>query len=87
MDKQEKAATIKAFARSDKDVGSADVQIAVLTKRITHLTEHLKGHSKDHSSSRGLTAMVNRRRKLLSYLDRTAHTRYLELIQRLSLRH
>jgi small subunit ribosomal protein S15 len=87
MDKQDKAATIKEFARSDKDVGSADVQIAVLTRRITHLTEHLKLNRKDHSSRRGLAAMVNRRRKLLSYLDRTAHARYLEMIQRLSLRH
>ncbi|OGV75192.1 MAG: 30S ribosomal protein S15 [Lentisphaerae bacterium RIFOXYB12_FULL_65_16] len=87
MDKQAKAATIKEFARSEKDVGSAEVQVAVLTKRILHLTEHLKINRKDHSSRRGLTAMVNRRRKHLSYLDRTSHTRYLELIQRLGLRH
>lgn len=86
MDKAEKTATIQEFARSDKDVGSVEVQVAILTKRITELTEHLKIHKKDHGSRRGLIAWVNRRRRLLSYLDRKSHSRYLDLIHRLNLR-
>lgn len=86
MQKDEKLATIKEFARSDNDVGSAEVQVAVLTKRITELTEHLKINKKDHASRRGLIAMVNRRRRLLKYLDGKSHSRYLELIKRLKLR-
>ncbi|MBT3380527.1 MAG: 30S ribosomal protein S15 [Lentisphaerae bacterium] len=86
MDKAEKTATIKEFARSDKDVGSVEVQVAILTKRVTELTEHLKIHKKDHGSRRGLIALVNRRRRLLSYLNRKSHSRYLDLIRRLNLR-
>jgi len=86
MDKTQKQAIIKEFALSDADVGSAEVQVAVLTARIAELTEHLKIHRKDHSSRRGLIAMVNRRRKLLDYLDGEDHARYLELIKRLQLR-
>jgi len=86
MDKGEKTATIKEFARSEKDVGSVEVQVAILTKRVTELTEHLKIHKKDHGSRRGLIALVNRRRRLLSYLNRKSHSRYLDLIRRLSLR-
>ncbi len=86
MDKATKAATIKEFAHSDKDVGSVEVQVAVLTRRITELTEHLKVHKKDHSTRRGLIAMVNRRRKLLRYVDGKSHARYLNLIRRLNLR-
>ena len=86
MDKQEKEATIKEFARSEGDVGSVEVQVAVLSKRIGELTEHLKTHKKDHSSRRGLLNLVNRRRKLLRYLDRKDHQRYITLIKRLKLR-
>ncbi len=86
MEKSAKTKIIKKHGVNDKDTGSSDVQIAVLTARIKELTEHLKEHPKDHHSRRGLIALVNRRRKLLKYLDRTAHTRYLDIIKRLKLR-
>ena len=69
-----------------KDTGSSDVQVAVLTKRIEHLTEHLKINSKDHNSRRGLIQMVNTRRKLLNYLKRTENERYLKIIKELGIR-
>jgi len=86
MDRETKQAIIKEFAKSESDVGSADVQIGVLSTRIKEITEHLKKHKKDHSSRRGLIAMVNRRRKLLAYVDRKDHAKYLELIKRLERR-
>jgi small subunit ribosomal protein S15 len=86
MTKDDKTTTIKKYARSPLDVGSVEVQVAVLTARIAELTEHLKLHSKDHSSRRGLIAMVNKRRRLLSYLNRKSHARYLALIRSLKLR-
>ena len=86
MDKDSKQAIIKAYAQSDSDVGSADVQVAVLTTRIKEITEHLNQHKKDHSTRRGLIAMVNRRRKLLNYINRKDHSKYLDLIKRLELR-
>ena len=70
----------------EKDTGSADVQVALLTQRINHLTEHFKLHVKDHASRRGLLMMVARRRKLLDYLKRTANDRYKAVIERLNLR-
>ncbi len=70
----------------DKDTGSADVQVALLTQRILQLTEHLKQHSKDHHSRRGLLMMVAKRRSLLDYLKRTANERYKGLIEKLNLR-
>jgi small subunit ribosomal protein S15 len=70
----------------DKDTGSADVQIAILTERINQLTEHFKAHVKDHSSRRGLLKMVARRRSLLDYLKRTANDRYKAIIEKLNLR-
>ncbi len=70
----------------EKDTGSADVQIALLTKRINELTEHLKVHAKDHSSRRGLLKMVAQRRKLLDYLKRTAEERYQTVLKTLQLR-
>ena len=66
----------QALRLHDKDTGSADVQIALLTQRISQLTEHFKSHTKDHASRRGLLMMVARRRKLLDYLKRTANERY-----------
>jgi small subunit ribosomal protein S15 len=87
MEKDTKQAIIKEFAQGDSDVGSSDVQVAVLSARIREITEHLKLHKKDHSSRRGLIAMVNRRRKLLTYLKKHALQRYLALIKRLELRH
>jgi small subunit ribosomal protein S15 len=70
----------------EKDTGSPEVQIALLTNRITELTEHLKTHKKDHSSRRGLLKMVGKRNSLLKYLTREDRTRYLQIIGRLGLR-
>ncbi len=86
MEKQERQAIIQEYQQTDTDVGSPEVQIALLTARIKEVTEHLRLHKKDHSSRRGLLAMVNQRRKLLKYLDRKSHDRYVELINRLKLR-
>lgn len=70
----------------DADTGSPEVQIAILTNRITYLTEHSKGHKKDHHSRRGLLMMVSRRRRLLDYLRRYDEERYKALITRLGIR-
>ncbi|MGI6354402.1 MAG: 30S ribosomal protein S15 [Lentisphaerae bacterium] len=86
MDKETKARLIKEFQRSENDVGSCEVQIALTTQRINELTEHMKVHKKDFSTRRGLVALVNRRRKLLSYLMREDYERYSTLIKRLGLR-
>jgi small subunit ribosomal protein S15 len=77
---------IQALKMHDKDTGSADVQIALLSQRINQLTDHLKTHVKDHHSRRGLLQMVSRRRKLLDYLKRTASDRYKSVIEKLNLR-
>jgi len=86
MDKATKTKAIEEFRINDKDCGSAPVQIAVLTGRINELTEHMKTHKKDQHTRRGLLAMVNRRRKLLSYLASESQAQYTDIIQRLSLR-
>ncbi len=77
---------IQALRIHDKDTGSADVQVALLTARINHLTEHFKAHAKDHSSRRGLLLLVARRRKMLDYLKRTANDRYKNVLEKLNLR-
>ena len=77
---------IQAYKQHDKDTGSADIQIALLTQRINHLTGHLGSHVKDHSTRRGLLRMVARRRKLLDYLKVTAEDRYSKIIKSLGLR-
>jgi small subunit ribosomal protein S15 len=77
---------IKQFQLHGKDTGSADVQIALLTRRIGQLTEHLKSHAKDHASRRGLLKMVAQRRSLLDYLSRSQAERYKKLIDKLNLR-
>ncbi len=77
---------VQALRIHDKDTGSADVQIALLTHRINQLTDHLKSHVKDHSSRRGLLMQVARRRKLLDYLKRTSADRYKQAIEKLNLR-
>jgi small subunit ribosomal protein S15 len=77
---------LKEFQLHEKDTGSADVQVALLTRRIEHLTEHLKTNRKDHSSRRGLLKMVARRRSLLDYLSKAQADRYKELIDKLNLR-
>ncbi len=81
-----KQTTIEKFKQHDADTGSPEVQIALLTERITHLTEHLKLHAKDHHSRRGLLKMVGLRRNLLDYLRRKDYERYRSLIQSLGLR-
>ncbi len=78
--------SLKEFQLHDKDTGSADVQVALLTRRIEHLTEHLKTNRKDHSSRRGLLKMVAHRRSLLDYLSKTQADRYKKLIDQLNLR-
>jgi small subunit ribosomal protein S15 len=77
---------MRQFQLHEKDTGSADVQIALLTRRIAQLTDHLKTNAKDHSSRRGLLKMVAQRRSLLDYLSRSASDRYKNLIEKLNLR-
>ena len=82
----ESTESLKEFQLHDKDTGSADVQVALLTRRIEHLTEHLKTNRKDHSSRRGLLKMVAQRRSLLDYLSKTQADRYKKLLDKLNLR-
>ncbi len=86
LTKDKKLEIVKDFGRSETDTGSAEVQIALLTRRIEELTGHFKQNTKDHASRRGLLKMVGRRRRLLSYLRKTDAKRYREVIERLSLR-
>jgi small subunit ribosomal protein S15 len=81
-----KTKTIESFKTHAKDTGSADVQIALLTERINHLTGHLQGNHKDHSSRRGLLMMVSQRRRLLDYLHNTDLPRYQTVTKKLKLR-
>jgi small subunit ribosomal protein S15 len=81
-----KSKTIEQFRVHAKDTGSSDVQIALLTERINHLTEHLKANVKDHSSRRGLLIMVSQRRRLLDYLHTTDEGRYFSVTKKLKLR-
>ena len=82
----QKTQIVSEHRTHDKDTGSPEVQIALLTTRINELTEHLKTHKKDHSSRRGLLKMVSRRNSLLKYLTRADRTRYTAIIQKLGLR-
>jgi len=77
---------LREYATAEGDTGSPEVQVALLTARINHLTEHLRTHSKDHHSRRGLLQLVGRRRRLLAYLQRNDVERYRSLISRLGLR-
>lgn len=86
LTKDRKTQLIEEFRRSDGDTGSAEVQIAILTRRISELTEHLQLHSKDFASRRGLLKMVSRRRSLLDYLKNVEPQRYLDVIRRLDIR-
>jgi small subunit ribosomal protein S15 len=86
LTKERKHELIDAYGRGKADTGSAEVQIALLTGRISHLTDHFKKHSKDFASRRGLLMMVSRRRRLLDYLKRVAPQRYLDIIKRLEIR-
>lgn len=82
----EKKSILAEYGLHDSDTGSAEAQVALLTKRITGLTEHLKSHKHDHHSRRGLLLMVGRRKRLLSYMMRVDIERYRSLIQRLGVR-
>jgi small subunit ribosomal protein S15 len=84
--KERKQSLMGEYRRADKDTGSPEVQVALLTSRINALTGHLQTHKKDHACRRGLLMMVSRRRRLLDYLKRVDPQRYLDLIRRLDLR-
>ena len=86
LDPEIKSEVIKKFQRHEKDTGSPEVQIALLTMRIKQLEEHFKVHKKDHHSRRGLLKLVGRRRRLLNYLRRTDFKRYQDLVNALGLR-
>ena len=86
LKKEEKASIIKEFAKNEKDCGSAEVQIAILTKEINDLTEHLKVHTHDYHSKRGLLMKVGQRRSKLNYLMKNDITKYREVIDKLGLR-
>ncbi len=83
---EKKKEVIEKFRLHDKDTGSPEVQVAILTERINHLTEHFKVHPKDHHSRRGLLKLVGQRRRLLRYLMKKDRDRYLKLIRELGLR-
>ncbi len=83
---EKKQELIKQYATKDGDTGSPEVQVAILTHRIVHLTEHFKTHKKDNHSRRGLLMLVNKRRKLLDYLNKKDAGRYQALIKSLGLR-
>jgi small subunit ribosomal protein S15 len=83
---ERKSELVAKFGKGEQDTGSAEVQIAMMTERINHLTEHLRTHTKDHHSRRGLLMIVGRRRRLLNYLERKDLDGYRALIKELGLR-
>ena len=83
---ERKGVIIQEFRRHEQDSGSPEVQVAVLSERISHLTDHLKTHRKDHHTRRGLLKLVGQRRRLLAYLRAREFSRYMALIERLGLR-
>jgi len=86
LTKEKKTEAVAAFGKNDKDTGSAEVQIALLTRRVEELTEHFKRHPKDSNSLRGLRKVVGQRSRLLSYLRRRDLSKYREIIAKLNLR-
>jgi len=86
MTKETKEKVIEEYHRHDKDTGSPEVQIALLTNRIEHLTDHLKTHKHDESSRRGLLKLVGRRRRLLAYLQKKDYRSFIEVTDRLKIR-
>ncbi len=86
MTKERKTEIINTYKREEKDTGSPEVQVAILTERINELTEHLKVHKKDNHSRRGLLKMVGKRRNLLNYLAKKDVQRYRDIIEKLGLR-
>jgi small subunit ribosomal protein S15 len=86
LDKEQKSKLMEEYSRHKTDTGSPEVQVALLSTRITQLTEHLRVHKHDESSRRGLLKLVGQRRRLLSYIRRNDYTRYVALTERLSIR-
>ena len=86
MEREQKTTVIEEYRTNPKDTGSPEVQVALLTERITGLTEHLRTHRHDHHTRRGLLRLVGRRRRLLRYLNNENRERYLKLVQSLGLR-
>ncbi len=86
MTKEVKSEIMQKYARTENDTGSPEVQIALLTQRINHLTDHLRTHKKDHHSRRGLFLMIGKRRGLLDYLIKTDIDRYRSIIKELGIR-
>ncbi len=86
MERERKSALIEQYRTSERDTGSADVQIALLTERISELTGHLRSHRQDQSTRRGLLRLVGHRRRLLRYVYQEDRAKYQQLIQRLGLR-
>jgi small subunit ribosomal protein S15 len=86
IDKETKTELMKEFSRHEKDTGSPEVQIAILTNRINQLTDHLRAHRHDESSRRGLLKLVGHRRRLLAYVRRNDFPRYMALTERLNIR-
>ena len=86
ISKENKKAIVSKFAINPKDTGSAEVQIAVLSERITNLIDHFKKHIHDNHSKKGLLAMVNKRKKLLNYLSKKDESKYKEIIKKLKIR-
>tara|TARA_Y100001970_G_C13610882_1_gene544773 strand:+ start:256 stop:525 length:270 start_codon:yes stop_codon:yes gene_type:complete len=86
ISKDNKSKIISDFAINENDTGSAEVQIAVITERINNLTSHFKNHNHDEHSKRGMLALVNKRKKLLSYLSKKNNTKYKEILKKLNIR-
>ncbi len=86
LSKEKKGTIISGFKVHEKDTGSPEVQLAILSERINYLTEHFRAHSSDHHSRRGLLKLVSQRRKLLDYLKASSKERYAKVIERLGLR-
>jgi small subunit ribosomal protein S15 len=86
LSKEKKNELIESYRRHEKDTGSPEVQIALLTERINRLTQHMKKYKKDIHSRRGLIAMVNKRRRLLEYLKETDYEKYVEITEKLNLK-
>ena len=86
ISKEKKTTIIKKFQQGKSDTGSCEVQVAILTNRINELTDHFKTHAKDHHSRRGLIAMVEKRKTLLTYLEKESPEQYKKLISQLDLR-
>ena len=86
MEKAKKTEIIGKFARKEGDTGSPEVQIALLSQRIAEITEHMRSHKKDHSTRRGLLGMVSKRKKLLKYLSKENHEKFVEISSELGIR-